>query len=113
MGSMSAPVECLEIGSLIINREHRDVLDRLGFLDFDSIWNWKGGDRIKDIHDRSVLRIPLEQGGRKTYVYLKKHTGGRVVRDGSRVLGAKNGGRLRAGENLTISVCFESEDWGR
>jgi len=73
---MSSPVDCLEIGSLIINREHRDLLDRLGFLDFDAIWNWEGGQRIKDIRERSVIRIPVEHGGRKTHLYLKKHKGG-------------------------------------
>jgi heptose I phosphotransferase len=104
MDVMSAPVECVERGAMILNREYQDLLGSMGFLDFDSIWNFEDGRRIKDIPCRSVTRIPAECRGRQTDVYLKRHKG-KGPGLGQWISGGRHVQRISPGKKEFENIC--------
>jgi hypothetical protein len=58
---------------VVLNREYLSMLAAGGLLDFDSIYNFQDGAIIKQIRDRSVIRLEIsEKDGNRTF-YLKRH----------------------------------------
>jgi hypothetical protein len=104
MDVMSAPIVCVDIGPMILNREYQHLLASMGFLDFDSIWNFKGGQRVKDIQSRSVTRIPAEHCGRQTGFYLKRHKC-KSPGLGQWVSGGRHGQRISPGKKEFENIC--------
>ena len=73
MKNFSSPVECLESGHVIFNRDYRDIFQNVGLDSFDSIYNYQDVEIIKNIRDRSVRRFNLHVDGKKKSFYLKRH----------------------------------------
>lgn len=73
MKKFSSPIECVEANHLTINRDYVAILASLGFDDFDSIWHYQGGETVKSIGARSVIRIKLTVQDRERVFYLKRH----------------------------------------
>jgi hypothetical protein len=58
---------------VVLNREYLSMLASGGLLDFDGIYNFQGGAVIKQIRDRSVIRLEIgDKDGNRTF-YLKRH----------------------------------------
>ncbi len=73
MKNFSSKIECIKKNHLIFNKEYLNVLDDMHFDSFESVWNYKAGQTIKRIKDRSVIRFEIQIAGRKRVFYLKRH----------------------------------------
>ncbi len=69
----SSPIDCVETNQLVINREYQDILSRLGFDSFESVWRYSGGEIVKKIAERWVTRIDIDVDGRRRHFFLKRH----------------------------------------
>jgi len=69
MSEMSIPVKCIKADSMLLNRDYQDILKAWGFDSFDSIYAYQDGEVIKNIKDRSVIRIEIQS----LRFYLKRH----------------------------------------
>lgn len=72
-GNCSSPIRYIEEGCLIINQDYVNFFDSIGIDNFDSIWGLKGGTIVKNIRQRSVIRITLHDQDRERIFYLKRH----------------------------------------
>ncbi|MFO8166162.1 MAG: lipopolysaccharide kinase InaA family protein [Desulfatiglandales bacterium] len=70
---LSSAVEYLEKKYLIFNRNYVDLFEYFGLDCFDSIWEYQGGEVIKRIKTRSVIRIEVQNRDEKRCFYLKRH----------------------------------------
>jgi len=70
---LSSAVEYFKKRDLIINRKFLDLFAYLGLNHFDSIWDYQGGEIIKRIKTRSVIRIEFQNHDEKKCFYLKRH----------------------------------------
>lgn len=67
------PIRLEKVNDIFINPDYLDLLTRLDFTEFDSVWNCHKGETFKKIQDRSVTRIDIEHNGKKNVFYLKRH----------------------------------------
>ncbi|MFW6332155.1 MAG: lipopolysaccharide kinase InaA family protein [Thermodesulfobacteriota bacterium] len=62
---------------LLLNQAFRDLLKSNGLLDFDAIYRFKGGQIVKKISNRTIVRIEL-YAPEKHILYLKRHVPERI-----------------------------------
>lgn len=72
MKAFSSSIDRVETDFLIINRDYRELLRGIGFDSFESIWQYAGGQTIKKIKARSVIRIAVPNDDKRIF-YLKRH----------------------------------------
>jgi hypothetical protein len=70
MKDFSSPIRSGGLHGIIINRAYENLLSEIGFDSFETVWQYEGGQRIKDIKERSVTRIEASPG---KILYLKRH----------------------------------------
>ncbi len=80
------PVHPVNFGDFIVNPEYASLLTENGFTDFDSVYDFAGGEEFKRIRHRSVARIEVPGEGGPRTLYLKRHEaepvgGGRLFSD--------------------------------
>lgn len=63
--------------SLLLNQAFRDLLKSNGLLDFETIYRFEGGQSVKKISSRSIVRIKLDAPEKHT-LYLKRHVSERI-----------------------------------
>jgi hypothetical protein len=73
MKELSSPVKFSEVKNLIFNQEYKGSLSALGLDQFETVWHYPYGETIKDIEERSVIRIRIQSNDSTRYVYLKRH----------------------------------------
>ena len=72
MNELAGPVRRQTENGLLLNQAYRNLLKSNGLLDFATIYRFQGGEIVKNISSRSVVRIEL--GAPDTHVlYLKRH----------------------------------------
>jgi hypothetical protein len=59
--------------NMIINRDYAPVLTQSGLLDFDRFYYFNGGTVVKQIKERSVIRMTLLHGKKRRHFFLKRH----------------------------------------
>ena len=69
----SGIIHCERRNGLIVNRDFVDILARNGLDTFEGMFEYPGGERIKDIGGRTVTRIGLTIDGDRRHFYLKRH----------------------------------------
>lgn len=62
-------IDIVKRTQLVLNRDYLSILETGGLFDFDGIYNFQGGAVIKQIRDRSVIRLEI----RGRTFYLKRH----------------------------------------
>jgi hypothetical protein len=82
MNAPASPVIRRKENGLLLNQAFRDLLKSNGLLDFDTIYRFEGGQMIKKLSSRSIVRIELE-APEKPILYLKRHVPERVSTFGS------------------------------
>jgi len=73
MNDFSSSIDCVTTQNLTINREHETFLREVGLDSFEAIWRHQGGEFIKNIRPRSVVRITVSHASQKKIFYLKRH----------------------------------------
>lgn len=73
--SFSGTIHCERHNGLIINREFVNVLARNRLNTLERMFEYRGGEVIKDIGIRTVTRIALTIDGNVRHFYLKRHYG--------------------------------------
>ncbi|MBN1545591.1 MAG: hypothetical protein JW902_02925 [Syntrophaceae bacterium] len=59
---------------MVVNRDYVFILESCGLLDFDRLYHYQGGIAVKQIRDRSVLRLDVHDGTKNKVFYLKRHS---------------------------------------
>ncbi len=73
MSRYLAPVETAPMGDLTVNREAAPLLRDLGLDRFEALWRAEGGERVKEIPGRSVVRLPLPGRPEGRALFVKRH----------------------------------------
>jgi hypothetical protein len=73
LAAFVAPVAPIQAGGIWINRPYRNILKANGLNNFESFWQFSGGEVIKTIKTRSVTRFWLDSNGGRRQFYLKRH----------------------------------------
>jgi Lipopolysaccharide kinase (Kdo/WaaP) family. len=73
MRDTTSPVDYSKTDCLTFNRDYQDILKCAGANSFDLIWRYHGGETIKNIRARAVIRIEIQYRGEKRRFYLKRH----------------------------------------
>jgi len=73
MKDFSSQIKCIKKDHLIFNKDYLKVLDDVHFDSFESVWKYQGGETIKKIKARSVIRFEIQTNSGKKYFYLKRH----------------------------------------
>ena len=68
-----APIDVIHTGGIDINRDFKNRLDELPLKTFETAWNFKGGNTVKNIRDRSVICFSIKASGGIYSFYLKRH----------------------------------------
>ncbi len=73
MKDFSSTVNRIETKHLVVNQDYQKLLQDIKFDSFESIWQHRNGETIKNIKKRSVIRIEINQHNQKKMIYLKRH----------------------------------------
>ena len=73
MKDYCSTVNYIETDHLIVNRDCQDLLRDAGLQSFESVWRFSGGEVVKQIKERSVIRFDFSHHGMKRTFYLKRH----------------------------------------
>jgi hypothetical protein len=72
-------IEIEKLPHMVVNRDYVSMLKDGGLLDFDHLYHFQGGTTLKQIRDRSVLRMEIRDGDESRIFYLKRHNAVRSV----------------------------------
>lgn len=70
---LQGAVETETKGCVTVNRRFKHLLKAAGLTDFEAVYRYDGGTVIKDIRQRTVTFMELEENGLKRRFYLKRH----------------------------------------
>jgi heptose I phosphotransferase len=73
MKDFSSTVNRIETKHLVVNQDYQKLLQDIKFDSFESIWQHRNGETIKNIKKRSVTRIEINQHNQNKIIYLKRH----------------------------------------
>jgi hypothetical protein len=73
MKDLSSPIELAETDQIITNQAYLGILRDCGMTSFEACWRSSGGETIKEIKTRSVIRIKVQQRAGQRIFYLKRH----------------------------------------
>ncbi len=62
---------------MVVNRDYVSILECCGLLDFERLYQFKEGTVVKQIRDRSVLCLEVQNGAKNRIFYLKRHAAAR------------------------------------
>jgi len=81
---------------MVLNRAYLTILEDAGLLDFNSVYTFDGGTRVKQIKERRVDRVEIRHRAGSTVCYLKRHVQARPTLAGL-ILGWLSGRRPSPG----------------
>lgn len=59
--------------NMVVNRDYTPLISRNGLLDFDRLYHFSGGHVIKQIKERSVIRMTLTNHDEPRNFFIKRH----------------------------------------
>jgi len=71
--NLSANIKCIKKDGLILNAEFKNFLEKNNIDTYEAIWRIKKGKNVKEIKERSVTRIEIDEKNKKRAFYLKRH----------------------------------------
>jgi len=70
-------IELVRRPDMVVNRDYVALLESCNLLDFDSLYHFRNGTTVKQIRDRSIIRMDVHTGTGNRIFYLKRHTAAR------------------------------------
>ena len=70
-------IELVKRPDMVVNRDYIALLEACNLLDFDSLYHFRNGKTVKQIRDRSIIRMDVHTGAENRIFYLKRHTAAR------------------------------------
>jgi len=70
-------IELVRHPDMVVNRDYVSILKSCNLLDFDRLYHFQDGKAVKQIRDRSIIRVEARTGTESRIFYLKRHTAAR------------------------------------
>jgi len=67
-------IELVRRPDMVVNGDYIALLEACNLLDFDSLYHFRNGTTVKQIRDRSIIRMDVHTGAENRIFYLKRHT---------------------------------------
>jgi hypothetical protein len=73
MKNFTDPIDFIKTEHLIVNKLHHQFLVKIGLASFDAIYNYRNGEIIKKVKNKTVIRLEFQNDNIRLGFYLKRH----------------------------------------